>query len=98
MPAIKSIEIVTERNSGTALSTATDSTFASQKSSAETQQKEQSSETKPDQGSIFGSTFAVVLAVAVVAVILFFVFKKYLKVNFPWIFTIKDWLNKMLKP
>lgn len=97
VPAIKSIEIVTERNSGTALSTNTDSTYASQTSTKETQQREQSSETKPDQGSVFSSTLAIGLIIVVVVVLLFTVGKKYLKVNFPWIFTIKDWLNKMLK-
>jgi len=52
VPAIKSFEIVTERNSGTALSTNTDSTFNSQSSNTETQQREQSSEARQDNGTV----------------------------------------------
>lgn len=97
MPAIKSIEITTERNSGSSLTSTTDSSMLSQASTKETQQKEQSSETKPDQGSIFGSTLAIGLVIAVVVAVLFFVGKKYLKANFPWLFTIKKWLDKIFK-
>ena len=67
VPAIKSIEIVTERNSGTALSTNTDSTFNSQNSKTETQQKEQSSEARHDNGTVAivsGVAAAVVLILA----------------------------------
>lgn len=97
VPAIKSIEITSERNAGKTGSKIDSTSLSSKKSIKESEQKEKSSETKPDQGSVFSSTLAIGLIIVVVVVLLFTVGKKYLKVNFPWIFTIKDWLNKMLK-
>ena len=97
VPAIKSIEIITERNSGSSLNSTTDSTRLSQTSTKETLQEEAASETKPDQGSVFSSTLAIGLVVVVVVVLLFTVGKKYLKANFPWIFAIKKWLDKLTK-
>ena len=62
MGAVKSIEITTERNTGTALKATTDSTFTAQNSTSETQQGEQSSEARQDNGTWIG--IAVVIAVA----------------------------------
>ena len=76
VPAIKSIEIVTERNSGTALSTDTDSTFNSQSSNTESQQKEQSSEARQDNGTV---AIVSVVAAAVVLILAFVLAKRFLK-------------------
>lgn len=76
VPAIKSIEIITEKNTGKALSNTIDSTFSSQSSNTETQQKEQSSEARQDNGTV---AIVSVVAAAVVLILAFVLVKRFLK-------------------
>lgn len=73
VPAIKSIEIVTERNSGSSQTSTTDSTRLSQTSTMETQQREQSSDTRHDNGTV---AIVSVVAAAVVIILAVILFKK----------------------
>ena len=61
-PSVKSIEIVTERNSCSSMTTIKDSTNVSQNSTKETLQQEAASEARQDNGTLIG--IAVVAAVA----------------------------------
>lgn len=65
MPAIKSIDIETERNSGSLQQTSTDSSMLSQNSTKETLQKEAASEARHDNGTV-----AIVSVVAAVVLLL----------------------------
>ena len=65
MSAIKSIDIETERNSGSLQQTSTDSSMLSQNSTKETLQKEAASEARHDNGTV-----AIVSVVAAVVLLL----------------------------
>lgn len=71
VPAIKSLEITTERNGGKSELTASDSSFVSQTSTTEAQQEETSSEARQDNGA-----WATVLSIVAVAALAYFVIKK----------------------
>lgn len=73
VPAIKSVEIVTERSSGSSMLSNTDSTRLSQSSTKETQQREQSSETRRDNATV---AIVAVAAAAVVIIIALTIIKK----------------------
>lgn len=70
VPAVKNIEIITERNSGTSINSTTDSTRLSQTSTKETQQQEQSSETRQDNGTVAIVTVAAAAVILVIALVL----------------------------
>lgn len=65
VPAIKSIEIVTERNAGSSQTSTTDSTKVSHTSTKETQQEKAASEARQDNGTV--SIVSVVAALAMLA-------------------------------
>ena len=71
VPAIKSIEIDTERNSGSSVTTIKDSTNVSQNATTETLQQEEASEARQDNG-----TWATIAVVAAVAGLAYFVLKE----------------------
>lgn len=72
-PAIKSIEITTERNSGSSVTTIKDSTNVSHNATTETLQQEAASEARQDNG-----TWATIAVVAAVAGLAYFVLKEVL--------------------
>lgn len=76
VPAIKSIEIVSERNSGSFLETAKDSSMLSQTSTKESQQKERSSEARHDNGAV---AIVSVVGALVVLAIFFIIAKRLIK-------------------
>lgn len=72
-PSVKSIEITTERNSGSSVTTIKDSTNVSQNATTETLQQEAASEARQDNG-----TWATIAVVAAVAGLAYFVLKEVL--------------------
>lgn len=70
---IKSIEIVTERNTGSSLTTAQDSTMLSENSTDESLQEEQSTEARQDNGTWIG-----IAVVCAVVALLYFIINKML--------------------
>lgn len=72
-PSIKSIEIVTERNSCSSMTTMKDSANVSQNYTKETLQQEVDSEARQDNGTLIG-----IAVVAAVALLLYFTLKEVL--------------------
>ena len=70
-PSVKSIEIVTERNSSGSMAALNDSSNVSQDSTTETLQQEEASEARQDNG-----TWATIAVVAAVALLLYFTLKE----------------------